>query len=222
MLDTMRSWASRYCPDLGGTETPIDTGGGDGEGESEGTARWVLVDTSVNPNGEPTEFAGGGATEGWYTEARFEGKTLSITAAETSITLADRDVDHGFENYNITLTTSFAQPPSEMVPGDTITLTVTASHSGTVTVGNPGLQFWYSSNDVGISPDTVLAYYPWAPEFEGTSTKTYSFVVPDTYDGGQLELSASWWNCPACVVIWRYEVEQDEKTSPTQEPPSYI
>lgn len=169
---------------------------------------WVLSGAPVvNANNDRTTFVGGGAMPDWFGEARFEGKAMSFTVTASSIRMDDREVDHGFEYHDVTLTTAFDQPPSELTPGATVTLTVTASHSGTVSEGaGTGFQFWYSSEDVAITPDEVLGYYPWTDTFSGTNTKTYTFTVPAAYEGGTFEIYASWWNCPCCNVTWRFEV----------------
>ncbi len=54
---------------------------------------WSLVGSSkINPNKEQTSFTGGGATEGYYTEERYLGKTLNYTVNETLMSMADHEL----------------------------------------------------------------------------------------------------------------------------------
>lgn len=165
--------------------------------------RWVLVDTLINPYDALTEFIAG-VTPDWFTEDRFAGKMATYTVTSTSISWHDVDVDHGYTSWDITLTSTFEEPPAEMNPGDTVSLNVTFSHSGTVDSGSPGARFWYSGDGVTMDTPDTLPYFPWDAGFTGIDSATYTFTVPPV-SGAQIEIYASWWNCPACLVTWVYE-----------------
>jgi len=175
--------------------------------------RWSLVSTQVNPNNERTEFYGGGATPGWFTEARFEGKLAVYTLTSTSFSIHDVDVDHGYQYYDVILTTNFQSPPSQLIPGQTVNLTVTCSHSGVVNSGNPGLLLWYSSDDVSMNPSTAFGYSPWSQNFTGDYTATYSFTVPNTHSG-EIKIYFGWWNSPCALIVWTYQASAPGNTDP--------
>ncbi len=177
-------------------------------------ASWKLVKTEVNPNEVPLEYYGGGSTPGFYTDPRYEGKSRVYTINETSFSIHDVEMDHGYLYYDITLTTSFDAPLSDLVPGATITLNATCSHSGTVNDGSPGLLFEYRVDGASISPSSAFGYSPWNPEFTGVNSTSYSFSVPNTHSG-QIVVSAFWWNAGMAQVVWTYEAEQEETTTTT-------
>ena len=161
--------------------------------------KWVLAETRVNPNNYDNDTVGTG---------RFDGSFETYTTSANSITLAERDVDHGFENYNIVLTSTFATPPSELTPADTVTLSVDLTHSGTVAAFNPGLQFQYWRDEFAMDPQYAYQYYPWNPasaDFGSDTSTTFSFVVPTVSTGGEMILTAGWWNCSECSVSWVYQ-----------------
>jgi len=180
---------------------------------------WVLTETQVNPYDGGLEFYGGGATPGWFGEARFEGTFLKYAVTEkgtflkyavteTSFRIDDRWVDHEYEHHNVTIETYFEKPPLKLTPGETIELVFGSSHSGTAQDGGTWIQFWYDSVDVNIQPKTVFAYAPWAEGFDGTTDGTYSFEVPSASSGSEIEISASWWNAEPCLVIWKYQAQE--------------
>ena len=178
------------------------------------TTVWVLTETLANPANAATEVYGGGKTPNWFGEPRFEGKHLIYSVSTSSFGVDDRSVDHGYEYHNCSIQVSFQEPPAELVPGQIVELTASAAHSGTAEDAGCGIQFWYSSDDVNMQPETVLAYAPWHEAFDGTSSATYSFEVPQAYsDGEEIEIWAGLWNAPPCAVVWRYraEVVEDEK-----------
>jgi len=182
---------------------------------------WVLTETQVNPYDGQLEFYGGGATPGFFGEARFEGKFVKYAVTETSFRIDDRHVDHEYEYHNVTIETYFEKPPLKLTPGETIELILGFSHSGTAEDGGIGVQFWYDSEDVDIQPDTVFAYAPWAESFDGTTDGTYSFEVPSASSGSEIEIYASWWNAEPCLVIWKYQAQEvsgaaDEEVAPDQ------
>jgi len=171
---------------------------------------WVLTEVLVNPNNEQLEFRGGPSIPGWFDEERFEGKFLIYTVTETSFRVADRHVDHGYESHNVMIETSFEALPQTLTPEETIELVANFSHSGTVTegIGN-GVLFWYSSEDVRMEPDYAFGYSPWSPDFTGTNTTTFSFVVPAiNSEGSEIVIYTSLWNNPPCLVIWKYQAQE--------------
>jgi hypothetical protein len=182
-------------------------------------ALWVLTETLVNPHNAPTEFYGGGATPGWFEEARFEGKHLLYSVSRTSFGVDDREVDHGHEYHNCSIDVSFQEPPAQLIPGETVELAVSASHGGTAEDAGLGIQFWYTGDGVHIQPEEVLRYAPWHDAFDGTSSKTYSFEVPQAYfDGEEIEIYASLWNAEPSLVVWRYRAAVSEDETPAKEP----
>jgi len=187
---------------------------------------WVLTETAVNPNNAQTEFHGGGKTPGYFTEPRFEGKHTIYTVSETSLGIDDRDVDRDYEYHNVSVQANFEKPPAELVPGETIELVVTFSHSGTAQDAGIGILFWYSSDDVDIEPATPFNYSPWKSAFDGTSSATYTFEVPQAYSDGEMAIYASLWNAEPCLVVWKYraeppkeEQEKHEQEKAEEEPP---
>lgn len=181
---------------------------------------WKLVDTAVNPNEIPLEYYGGeSGTPGWYNDPRYEGKYQIFTVSETSFSVHDVHMDHGYLYYDVTLTTSFDAPPSELVPGETISLNGTCSHSGQVNEGSPALLFQYRGEGVSISPSSAFWYAPWNDAFTGEASSTYSFTVPKT-GSGQIKISAFWWNCGMAYVLWTYEAEAEESTTTTSAEPN--
>ncbi len=181
---------------------------------------WILVETLINPDNAQTEFYGGGATPGYFGEARFEGKYLKYAVSETTCRIDDRDVDHGYVRHDVSIQVTHEKPPAMLIPGDTLALEAVFSHDGTVNEGGTGawMQFWYSSDDMSIQPDTVFAYAPWGPNFDGITTATYTVEVPPASSGGEIALTAAVWNNPPCPVIWRYRAvlrsEADEMLPP--------
>jgi hypothetical protein len=165
---------------------------------------WSLVSTEVNPNNERTEFYGGGTTPYWYTEPRYEGKLQVYTLTSTSFSVHDVEMDHGYQYYDVILTTNFQSPPSQLTPGQTVNLTANFSHSGVVDSYPPGVRFWYSSDHVSMTPTTAFGYFPWHDNFSGISSTTYSFVVPNTHSG-EIKIYASWWNVPCALLVWTYQ-----------------
>lgn len=167
---------------------------------------WKLMDTQVNPNDVPLEYYGGGATPGWFVEPRYEGKYQIYTVSETSFSIHDVEMDHGYLYYDVTLTTSFDAPPSELVPGEMVSLKAACSNSGQVNEGSPGLLFEYRGEGVSISPSSAFGYAPWSDSFTGETSATYSFTVPKT-GSGQIKISSFWWNAGMALVVWTYQAE---------------
>jgi len=167
---------------------------------------WVLAETLINPDNAQTEFYGGGATPNWFGEARFEGKHLKYAISEVTCRIDDREVDHGYVYHDVSIQVTREKPPAMLVPGDTLALEAVFSHDGTLNKGGSGtwMQFWYSSEDMSVQPDTVFAYAPWDPNFGGTTSATYTVEVPPASSGGEIALSASVWNNAPCLVTWRY------------------
>jgi hypothetical protein len=180
--------------------------------ESSGPMVWVLTETLVNPNDEQMEFYGGGATPGWFTEARFEGKFTNYGVTETSFRINDRDVDREYEFHNVTVETFFEKPPLQLTPGETVKLIAGFSHSGTAEDAGVSVGFLYDSDDVDIQADftfdNTFVYAPWEEDFNGVTEETYTFVVPPAATGGEIEIYASGWNAPPCLVIWKYQAQE--------------
>ena len=178
------------------------------------TTTWVLTETLVNPENAPTEFYGGGKTPNWFGEPRFEGKHRIYRVSETSFSIDDREVDHGYEYHNVNVQVSFQAPPAELVVGETVELAASFSHSGAAEDAGFGVQFWYSGEGVKMQPPSAFGYAPWQNGFDGTSAATWTFEVPSAYsDGEEIEIYASLWNEPPCLVVWKYRavVGEEEK-----------
>jgi hypothetical protein len=184
---------------------------------------WELVETQVNPANAQLEFVGGGADPTWFAEPRFEGKYVRYSVSETSCGVDDRSVDHGYEYHNVQVQVNFDKPPPQLTPGETVELAANFSHGGTAEDAGVALQFWYDGDGVYMEPDTTSWYSPWHEGFDGTSTATYSFEVPQAYyDGEEFVIHASLWNIPPCHVAWKYRtvLVEDEKQpeGPKEEP----
>ncbi len=186
---------------------------------AESSAAWVLVETLINPENVQTEYYGGGATPGYFTEERFEGKFTKYSVSASSFGIADRAVDYGIEYHNVSIAASFQQPPAELVPGATVDLTATFSHSGTASDGGIGVHFWYASQDVNIQPRATFFYSPWNQDFDGKSSATFAFVVPWVYSSTEtMEIQAAFWNAGPCLVIWKYRAEEAADPGTTPDP----
>jgi|GEM_PF-5059071 len=161
--------------------------------------KWVLSETLVSPDNFSNDVN--------VADGRFAGTVVTYTETANSITFVNRDVDNGFENYNITIVSSFPTPPSELIPGETVVLDVTFTHSGTWQAFNPGVQFQYRRNGIDLEPQFAYQYYPWnpnSPDFGKDASTSYSFVVPSVGIGGTIDLVAFLWNCSECNVHWIY------------------
>jgi len=173
--------------------------------------RWIRVGAPViNAGGAPLAYYGGGSTPGYYTEARFEGKFTVYAVSETAIAIDDREVDRGFEYYNVTIRSTFDAPPPVLMPGESHSLTVNFEHSGTVVEGSPGARFEYradASHLKSIQPSHAFPYAPWSETFNGETSGEWTLVVPQGRAGDTFEIYAFWWNCPACSVTWTYQLE---------------
>ncbi|MCG2768194.1 MAG: hypothetical protein L6435_07405 [Anaerolineae bacterium] len=173
--------------------------------------RWIRVGGPViNANGAPLAYYGGGSMPDYYAEARFEGKFVVYSVSETAIAINDREVDFGFEYYNVTIRSTFDAPPPVLTPGESHPLTVNFVHSGTVAEGNPGARFQYradASHSGSIQPSQPFPYWPWSNTFSGETARTWTLVVPQGRPGDTFQITASWWNCPVCDVTWTYQVE---------------
>ncbi len=175
--------------------------------------RWVLTKTEANPNDETTAFAGGtnGYPDGWYTDPRYAGKTQTFDVKENSISMQDRHVDHEFEYHNVTLTSSFATPPTVLVPQEPLTFDVTFSHDGTVTEGDgTGLTFIYLLD--GRWPDSMpgYCYTPWSTNCSDVPSTSFDISIPyASYEGDEFQLGVGWLNCAACYVVWTYTAYYD-------------
>lgn len=167
---------------------------------------WVRQEPAVvNVNNDPLEVQA--------LEPRFVGSFTKITPGETSFTTQERYVDHEVEYYNFSITCNFDTPPLVLNPGLRYSLNANCSHGGTHTSGGEGMgeQFWYSAQSGYqgfIDPPTVLAYYPWSPNFDGTNSKEWMVTAPPVNrPGDTFQIYASMWNRPPCNVTWTYRAE---------------
>lgn len=163
-----------------------------------GERRWVLVQTLVNPKNAPTESVDH--------SARFAGSYERWTITETSMSYSTRSEDHGSLWYDINLSVAFTKPPAQLIPGETVNLSATFSHGGSLNRGNPGIRFEYRGEGINLGGVRTQAYYPWAPEFEGPGAVSASFVVPQAGDG-EIKLHAFLWNHAPCDVTWIYRAQ---------------
>jgi len=171
-----------------------------------GTLVWVRQpDPVVNPHNAPLGFE--------QSEPRFAGSFTLMTASETRFTTQERWVDHGFEWYDLKITCSFDTPPLVLNPGLRYSIEARFTHGGTHTQGGEGMgeQFWYAAQrgyEGIIDPRTVLPYYPWNPNFDGTARKEWMVTAPPAVrEGDTFDLYASLWNRPPCFVVWTYRAE---------------
>jgi hypothetical protein len=201
----------------GGTAGPGRSGAGQLRA-SESSAAWVLTETLINPANAQTEFYGGGATPGWFTETRFEGKFTRYSVSDGIFRIEDRDVDHGVEYHNVSVQAGFQKPEPELIPGEPVELTATFSHSGTAQDAGIGVLFWYSSGDVNVQPANPFSYAPWNAAFDGTSSATFTFVVPPAISGADMEIHAALWNASPCYVEWRYQARDAGGPGTTPDP----
>jgi len=181
---------------------------------------WVLTETVANPSNAQTEFYGGGGNPVYFGEERFDGKFTKYTVSESGLGIQDREVDHGYEYHNVSVSAALQEPPAEMVPGQTIELTATFAHSGSVSAGGLGIGvlFWYSGKGLQMQPAEPFRYAPWDSGFDGTSSVTYTSVIPWAAGGEELEIYASFWNAEPCLVIWRYEARPAGGAAASPEP----
>lgn len=204
-IDPIQKYDSAACPQVFPEET---------KEESIGIKdlSWELDSVSVNPDNAQSAFFGGGQDPYWFPEQRFEGKSLVYGYSETSFSVHDREVDHGYEYHDVTITVNFEAPPEKLDPGEEVILAVTASHAGTVNEGGSGtvIQFQYRSEDVAVSPDSVFQYAPWADWFDGSSSAGFQFTAPNPDAGAEFSLEATLWNASPATVVWIYRaVEVD-------------
>ncbi|NQE53322.1 hypothetical protein C5S29_06990 [ANME-1 cluster archaeon GoMg3.2] len=195
------AWPTPAWPTPAGP-TPTPTSTGDPPGTE--TAKWILVETRVNPDNAPTEFIGGGATPGYYTSPRANGTLEQFTVSEGRFIYRTKKVDYGYEYYDATFTASFDKPPSTLIPGKNITLTATASGSGTVSERAGGcnavILFEYRADGVNLQGDTQAGL---CLEFK-TDTATSWFIVPPARNKGEIRIKAFLWNHSPCCVEWVY------------------
>jgi len=120
---------------------------------------------------------------------------VTYTESANSISVADRDVEDEFEEWNVDYTSNFPTPPAELIPGETVTLSASFKASGTVAEGreNYSQQFQYGVDGNSIDPSFAYRYRPFALDFDGNSTTSFNLVVKGL--GGDLRITAFWWNC---------------------------
>ncbi|MCJ7715624.1 MAG: hypothetical protein MUO54_03775, partial [Anaerolineales bacterium] len=179
-----------------------------GPGSTSSEYVWVLTNTEVNPNNEKSAFFGGGQDPTWFAEPRFEGKSTVFGYSANNFTVYDVEVDHEYVYHDVTVGVDFESPPARLESGITVDLKATANHSGTVNEGGTGkgLMFQYRQNDVNL--DLILRYSPWDPNFDGTSSETWSLTAPTASEGAEFTISAVLWNAAPCSVIWTYQAQE--------------
>ena len=168
---------------------------------------WSRGAARINPGKHETHFVGGqGCDESnpywyWYCGRRYNGKTLDITPSPTSIVVADRHVDYGFEYHNVVFTAAFAEPPPILEEGEQIDLSATLSWSGSWTAPSGlSMTFQYGADGVALEGESAIG----VNVSSGGGTITPSFTVPLSLAGGEFTISAGFWNCAACRVEWVY------------------
>jgi len=159
---------------------------------------WILASTVANSSSDPVEYIG---------TDRYEGSITTYTITETSISVHDRSVDHGFEWYDVNLHAAFDSPPAQLIPGETFDVSVNLSHSGTVVDFPPGVRAQYRGDGIDVTPDATFWYFPWSDGFTGVSSMTWTFTVPTAGAGGEISISGGWWNCSVCNITWTYRAE---------------
>jgi hypothetical protein len=171
---------------------------------------WVLVKPEVNPHQAEEYLAGGGSLPWWFPEERFEGKLLAYALTDSSFSIHDVDVDHGYTYRDVTVQVDFDAPPLVLEPGTVEELSVNVSHGGTVYEGGSGLfvQFWYSSDDVSIEPVDFFTYAPWRDDFTGKNSTTYQLNVPSSERMDEFKIYASLMNHDPCLVVWTYRLQE--------------
>lgn len=206
-MGAMRSPKSRTAVLLGAllvtllvSPQPVPAQAGDAPAD-----RWVLVETRVNPNGAPTEFVVG-VTPNYYESPRFDGKFDRYTVTATGISSQKRDVDHGFESWNMTSDVTFGTPPAVLIPGEVITLQASGSVGGSADgAWNPGEQFEFRADGVTLEGETYFAMGLNADAGPTSGSVSPHFTVPDPWDeDAEIRIRAFYWNCASCLVEWVY------------------
>lgn len=165
--------------------------------------KWVLVNTSINPNKEMKEFEGGGSLDWWFPDKRYKGKTLKFTVEETTFTKEDNHKDSQGIQYIYGYIATFSKPPETLIEGEKINLT--ASVSGT---GPPyGFTFSYKINGKMLAGSHTLS----------NSNTASEYTVPKPIKNRTIVISAEASPCAACRVEWKYKAE-DSKTNITTSP----
>jgi hypothetical protein len=161
-------------------------------------ANWVRLGPAlVNPDNAETEFTND------FNPGDLD--SLSYALSATNIGSTTRRVDNDVELWKVSFNSTFNEPPATLTPGETVTIQVTFSASGSVAPGwNPNFVFQVSGVGVEFTPSVSYIYDPYSDDFDGVSTTSYSFVVPPVRDG-QISVTAFWWNCSACNVTWVYQ-----------------
>ena len=173
--------------------------------------QWVRVGepliNATDPK-ERLEYYGGGSQPDYFGEERFMGKFTVYRLSETLIAMDDREVDHGYEYWNITYESRFDVPPAVLTPAQMVTLTVKLSASGSVTEGMPPTVRFQYGTDRGhrgaIQPDGPVGYNPWFTDNPGVDNGSWTLTVPQGRPGDTFQVWAGWWNCAMCNVTWTY------------------
>lgn len=194
-------------PGTGGSSTTSTTAGTATTTAMQGP-RWVPVGQPViNASGARLEYRGGGTNPDFFPEERFKGMSTIYKVGATSFSVKDRWQDREYVAWDITLTCNFDAPKAVLIPGKEYELTATFSHGGMANEPTPGARFGYESAALGLRNNDILAYFPWAVDFNGVDSKTWKFTAPPAQPGATIEIHAFWWNTPCCDVTWTYRAE---------------
>lgn len=174
--------------------------------ESPGS-KWVLVNTTTNPNNLPEKFIVGVTPD--YYSPRFEGSFEIYDISSSFIKYNTKWVDRNNTHYNLQYTASLKELPNELKAGENVTLKATISGEGDSgdygSACSAALRFEYRASGIRLQGNTK---YTICMDFKGGDV-TPSFVVPEPYEGGEIIISAFLWNCGACLVEWVYKAEPE-------------
>ena len=166
---------------------------------------WVLTDTQINASGDPTSKNGTGPAAG---------STDTWTVTATSLGHHTKSVWNGFTQWDRTFTFHFNAPPSQLTPGENISMIVNGTANGTVESGFPAADFTLWAEGATLAGETAAHL----DNEQNSSTATATLQVPEV-SSGQLKIGAFLWNCAACNVTWIFEAGEPSENPPTQESP---
>jgi hypothetical protein len=182
MLDTMRSWAGQYCPDLSDPGTPIDGGDSTSSTSTSSTSTTVIATTATSDPALPfprTYTGGGSAT--W--SLSWTGGGCLVTGNTLELTLQEDGTLSGLYGWSEPTFTGVGDPPTSVECGDQIftfdPIEVTGRHTppgaggtGTVVVEIVGWPEWHIEGEYTLSGMT----FQWEISLEATG---YSGDAPD-------------------------------------------
>lgn len=145
-------------------------------------------------------------------DARRNTSFVKWQVSESSFTSQQRyQEDENVWYDDVVFHVAFERPPIVLNPQLRYALGATFSHrNGALNFGYEGLGetfLWYV-NKGSLEPTSAFAYFPYALNFDGISTKKWMLSVPPpAQPGEQLQVSASMMNWPPGRVIWHYVAE---------------